>query len=211
MLCGMNVRVVRRTQAERREATQAALLNAAVEVLLEEGYARLTTRRVAERAGVSQGILMHYFPTKSAFLVEAFRHVVAQIADDVLARIDLSDLRDAQRRDRLLDQGWAVHKGPAFQAAMELWSAARTDPELRRELRSLQYDIARIVVENAQTLLPEESADPRFIDWIDTVLALLRGLAMLQPVADPELLDQRWQALKRQLLDAFDALQLRGS
>ena len=45
----------RRTHAERRETTRLALLDAAVACLIEDGYAALTTRKVAERAGVSQG------------------------------------------------------------------------------------------------------------------------------------------------------------
>ena len=70
----------RRTQAERRAATRAALLQAAIDTLVEEGYAAMTTRRVAERAGVSQGTQMHYFPTKTAFVGEALRHLAERIA-----------------------------------------------------------------------------------------------------------------------------------
>jgi AcrR family transcriptional regulator len=53
--------VQRRTQAERRESTRTALLDAAVECLIDEGYAAVTTRGVAERAGVSQGAQQHHF------------------------------------------------------------------------------------------------------------------------------------------------------
>ena len=45
---------------------QAALLDAAIESLIDDGYAAMTTRRVSERAGVSQGAQQHYYPTKSA-------------------------------------------------------------------------------------------------------------------------------------------------
>jgi AcrR family transcriptional regulator len=43
----------RRTQDERRAATSGALLDAALACLLDDGYAGLTTRRVAAPAGVS--------------------------------------------------------------------------------------------------------------------------------------------------------------
>jgi AcrR family transcriptional regulator len=46
---------VRRTQAMRTEETRAALLDATIELLGEVGYAALTTREVAARAGVSRG------------------------------------------------------------------------------------------------------------------------------------------------------------
>ena len=69
----------RRTQAERRAATRSALLDAALACLVEEGYANLTTRNVAERAGVSQGTQMHYFPTRARFVAEAVRHVAFKL------------------------------------------------------------------------------------------------------------------------------------
>ncbi len=45
-----------------------AILQAAVRVLMEEGAARFTTARVAERAGVSVGSLYQYFPNKASIL-----------------------------------------------------------------------------------------------------------------------------------------------
>jgi AcrR family transcriptional regulator len=46
----------------------AAILEAAVRVLAEEGAHRFTTARVAERAGVSVGSLYQYFPNKASIL-----------------------------------------------------------------------------------------------------------------------------------------------
>jgi len=46
----------------------AAVLEAAIQVLTQEGAQRFTTTRVAERAGVSVGSLYQYFPNKAAIL-----------------------------------------------------------------------------------------------------------------------------------------------
>ncbi len=54
-------------QARSNELVQA-ILQAAVQVLAEEGAQRFTTARVAERAGVSIGSLYQYFPNKAAIL-----------------------------------------------------------------------------------------------------------------------------------------------
>jgi AcrR family transcriptional regulator len=56
---------IRRTQEERRAATRGALLDATIDCLVEYGYHGVTTSRVAERAGVSRGAQVHYFPTKT--------------------------------------------------------------------------------------------------------------------------------------------------
>ena len=52
----------------RSEATVEAILEATIQVLVSAGKGRLTTTRVASRAGVSVGTLYQYFPNKSALL-----------------------------------------------------------------------------------------------------------------------------------------------
>lgn len=56
----------------RSQATCAAILEATVQVLVQQGADRLTTTRVAERAGASVGTLYQYYPNKAA-LNEAVR------------------------------------------------------------------------------------------------------------------------------------------
>ncbi len=78
----------RRTQAERRATTRAALLDAALDCLVQDGYAGLTTRNVADRAGVSQGTQMHYFPTRAEFVAEAVRHVAVKLVHELREQDD---------------------------------------------------------------------------------------------------------------------------
>jgi AcrR family transcriptional regulator len=54
-------------------ATRTALLDAAAAVMLEEGYAAVSTRRVAERAGVNNGLVSYYFGTLDSLFIELFR------------------------------------------------------------------------------------------------------------------------------------------
>ncbi|MGA7107995.1 MAG: TetR/AcrR family transcriptional regulator [Terracidiphilus sp.] len=60
----------------RSTASVEAILKATIQVLLRFGKERLTTSRVAARAGVSVGTLYQYFPNKSALLRAALqRHM----------------------------------------------------------------------------------------------------------------------------------------
>jgi AcrR family transcriptional regulator len=65
-----NPRISTRKQPRQARSTElvAAVLQAAAQVLAEEGIQRFTTARVAERAGVSVGSLYQYFPNKASIL-----------------------------------------------------------------------------------------------------------------------------------------------
>src|SRR5262249_48409577 len=58
---------------ERSRATVEALLEATADILVREGYATLTTNRIAERAGVNIASLYQYFPGKDAIVAELRR------------------------------------------------------------------------------------------------------------------------------------------
>ena len=55
-----------------------AMLDAAEDVLREEGYGALTSRRVAERTGVKQRLIYYYFTTMDELIVETFRRMKAR-------------------------------------------------------------------------------------------------------------------------------------
>ena len=64
----------------RSTASVSAILEATVQVLLDVGKERLTTTRVAQRAGVSVGTLYQYFPNKSALLQAVLRNHLESVA-----------------------------------------------------------------------------------------------------------------------------------
>ena len=73
--------VKRRTQAERSEATRAALVEAARALFGAEGYAAVGTTALARAAGVSRGALYHQFADKA----ELFAAVVEVVEEDLVA------------------------------------------------------------------------------------------------------------------------------
>jgi AcrR family transcriptional regulator len=67
----------------RSTASVDAILDATIQVLLNVGKERLTTTRVALRAGVSVGTLYQYFPNKSALLQAVLRRHLAAVVQAV--------------------------------------------------------------------------------------------------------------------------------
>ncbi len=74
----------RKTPVQARSAASvSAILEATVQVLQEVGKERLTTTRVAARAGVSVGTLYQYFPNKSALLRAVLEEHLGEVAGAV--------------------------------------------------------------------------------------------------------------------------------
>jgi AcrR family transcriptional regulator len=67
----------------RSVASVDAILEATIQVLLQVGKERLTTTKVAQRAGVSVGTLYQYFPNKSALLKSALRRHLDEVAEAI--------------------------------------------------------------------------------------------------------------------------------
>ena len=86
------------------------------------------------RAGVSRGALTHHFTTKADLVLAAVDHLYEEFSESVRkAAAELPD--DPAARIRLgVELIWERFHGPLFVASMELWTAARTDPELRAAL-----------------------------------------------------------------------------
>lgn len=190
-----------RTQAERREATRTALLDATIGSLVEHGYANTTTARVAELAGVSRGAQIHYFASKAAMVAAAIEHLAGKRIEEL--REPLHELAHTPDRvERLLDVLWESHRGEIFDATLELWVAARTDPELHEHLASLERNVARAVIQLCTDVLPDEAARPDYRDDLMTALATIRGLALLRLAGadNPATLTRRWRAARKRLV-----------
>jgi AcrR family transcriptional regulator len=85
---------------ERSRSTVDALLEATARVLLNEGYDRASTNRIAEVAGVSIGSLYQYFPSKEALVAGVIdRHTqqVSQVTRNAVVKMAASPIEVAAR------------------------------------------------------------------------------------------------------------------
>jgi AcrR family transcriptional regulator len=188
------------TQAERRAATRAALLDAVIDCIVDVGYANTTTRMIAERAGVTAGAQAHYFATKSDLVAEAVQRLATQICDEILEQAPRGGRPSRAQLERYLDDVWRLHCGPLFQAAMDLWAAARTDRELRTSLHRAQRSISARFAEVAAQLVGQPTVDQSLAKAITADLAAIRGIAMLRGVSEQDA-DALWRSTRPQLVD----------
>jgi AcrR family transcriptional regulator len=186
----------RMTRAEQRVATRTAILDAAGECLVEDGYAALTTRRIAERAKVAQSTLMHHFPTREALLVETVSQLAMHVADDALDGLDLTAVEGPEQREFLLDQVWRAFTTPQALAAAQLWFASWSEPELAEALRELEERLMEILLAAATAVVPDFVEEPVFPALVDTGASVIRGLVMAIPVSGRDAVEERWQAIR---------------
>jgi AcrR family transcriptional regulator len=67
------------TKTSSRSAAEKALLDAAERLLVDIGYARITTRRVAEEAGVNHGLVHYYFGSNENLMVRALERFTERL------------------------------------------------------------------------------------------------------------------------------------
>lgn len=63
------------------------LVDAAIAVIHEEGFNHATVARIARRAGISSGMVHHYFTDKDDLLFATMRHLLAELRTDAVARL----------------------------------------------------------------------------------------------------------------------------
>src|SRR3954452_1189559 len=101
----------RRNQAQRSAATRAALLDAALECLVEDGFANTTTARVAERAGVSRGAHLHHFQTRATLVAAAADHLTRRRGEHLMEAVEALPTGPA-RITQGLDLIWDSYNHP---------------------------------------------------------------------------------------------------
>jgi AcrR family transcriptional regulator len=190
----------RRTQAERRASTRRALLDATLEVLIEVGYAGLTTSQVVARAGVTRGAQAHYFATKADLVVQALRHLTDRLVEEMVSQPVRSVQGEKEQYETLLNRLWEIFAGPASTALTELFVASRTDPELREHLNRFDREVSRSLADVALTVAPTFSERHDAQALLVTAIATIRGLWLLRAVASDRQIRRYWPAARDQLL-----------
>jgi len=156
------------SQAERRAATRARLIEAARELFVERGYEDTSTESILEAAGLSRGAMYHHFATKR----DVFEAVFEQVSDEAIA----GALRAASRAGSPLDElvggclGWLrevrrpgvaailIEQGPAVLG----WKRAR-DLEAKTSLGLMTRSLER-AVEAGQVEVPSLQLAARILN-----------------------------------------------
>jgi AcrR family transcriptional regulator len=156
------------TKTTARSAAEEALLDAAERLLVDVGHAGITTRRLAEAAGVNNGLVHYYFGSNEALLVRALerftRRLVARHRELYAAEVPFVEKwRTAMRylvgEDATYEKIW-----------LELQALAWNRPELRAHLAEVNAEW--------QAVLTEAFEQPRREHGIEMPLDALVSLVL---------------------------------
>jgi AcrR family transcriptional regulator len=166
----------RRTQLERRNETQAAILNTSIRLLAEQGYARFSASRVAALAGVSRGAQEHYYPKKSDLIAAATQHAMREAVAHARSLAQTATKSPDPVAKFLADSEHFFFR-PVFCAMIEIMIAARSDRALARRVNPIVQD-ARQALNGIWTDTLDASGYPRenAQQFIELTHYLLRGV-----------------------------------
>ena len=155
-----------------------AILHASAEVFAELGYARTTTNKIAERAGVSVGSLYQYFPNKDAILFELLQqhHAEAhEVLEGALARLADPNTTIKEGIRHLMTDLVALHQAnPALTKALS-FAVLRQSPVIE-ELHKNKDD--QLFLEDVASTLSQRS-DVRVGDYPSMALVLGQATGQL--------------------------------
>ena len=172
-------------QAQKSAMTRDAILDAALVCFIEIGYADTTTAKIADRAKVSRGAMLHHFPSKTELIQASVEHLHNKLIDlyaDSIKKVT-ADLDLDERNRRGLRGYWNYLSSDLFTAHHELCVAGRTDTELRDILQGAmkRFDEQRIAAN--KELFPEwATRGELYALAMDITMYMMEGMAVSQIV-----------------------------
>ena len=155
-----------------RSWTRASIVAATEALIREQGFAKLTSRMVAARAGLKPPLIHYYFNTMDDLYVEVFRQG---------AEADLARLNAALESDRPLRALWMVSCDPkSTRFIIEFMALANNNDAIRSEITLYAEKRRRFQADAIARHLAERGETPKIDPLVTAVLMenVARGLVL---------------------------------
>ena len=193
----------RRTQAERRAHSRAALLEAAIECLARQGYAGTTIGQVVAAAGLSNGAMWRHFRSKADLMAAAVLQAEESL---LLGEVEAASAHatTAERIDAAITFLWDHARRPSFQALLEHIRASRADDALREAMSASDPSAAAMFFDAfARVAGAEVAADPEFERKVRTIGLALYGAALTDGLRAPHASSRVLEEMKQLARELF--------
>ena len=202
----------RRTQQERTAVMRARLLDATLELIIEEGWSNTSTQKICQRAGVSRGAQTHHFPTRESLLIASVREIVNRHQRHIDAKLEQSETRFTL--EDFFEFLWdATFNDDLLTIWVEAMVAARTDPALAavaRDTDQTAITAMKGIAGRSMSTMPcvADDSGATVADLIELTIYLLRGMVVQAGVHRGDAEDRRrlfevWRRLIGPRLSGF--------
>lgn len=174
-----------RTNGNGESDTRERVISAAVECIIDLGFYRgSSTNEIARRAGVTWGVIQHYFGNREglmlAVLEDGASHMVETVEE---ARIDGST--SVERMSQLIDVFSAHYARPDYLASLQVLLNMDHDPRTSAEVRRTMQEVAERSNTHVRRLL-RDALGPAANrpELATTIFLLIRGFGLSQQLLD---------------------------
>ncbi len=170
-----------RTQA-RGDRTRAAIIDETVRCVNEEGFAAASANHIADRAGVTWGVIQYHFGDRNGLLSAVVTHGFQRFRSAIDA-IAVPEGPDHDRVVAVVEAAWTAFADPDSRASLEILIATRAgrDPTQTAELVAMGREMRKL----GRVLVGKASAERADASVVGEVLwAALRGLVFAQILSD---------------------------
>lgn len=192
----------RRSHAERSQATQQDLIDAAIRVIAERGLAGASAFEIAKAAGVTPGALQHHFPSKNELILRAALELVRSDDRDGAATVWPSPDRPLPERAlAAVQSAWkTVYGRPNYVTMWSIFMACRTDEDLLAAM-ALEREALRVrMAAGFLQAFPELRDAPGCAGFVNLVFSALRGMGVQEMFRPPATLSGEQRKMLAELV-----------
>ncbi len=161
------------------------LMDATIASIHQDGFQDATVARISRRAGLSVGLVNHYFDGKDDLLASTMQMLVDLTLADVEGGIDPNDPPERQLVDF-----WQGHFAPGQRSpeAISAWLSFYAQVPEREAFAHIQHNYDQALLELLRPILRELVPSQRVEGIAQTLIALMYGL-WLRHANDPDNVD----------------------
>ncbi|WP_010322251.1 transcriptional regulator BetI [Marinobacterium stanieri] len=165
-----------------KDTRKQQLIDAAMESIAELGMQNTTIVSISKRAGLSSGIISHYFGGKQGLIEAALRHLLDQLGRELRVRMANHDGTPEKRLNCIIESNFSEFQRSALAAKtwLSFWARAMHEPGLKRLQQinnarlysNLRYSFAQVMAPDEATAAARQTA--AMIDgfWLRSALSL---------------------------------------
>ncbi len=109
------------------DSTRARVIDAAIACILDEGFYRASSNKIAKQAGVTWGVIQYHFGTREALMLAVHEQGVGEL-DRCLVEAEISGDTLEARLTSFVGALWAYYRRPEFLAYMQVMLNLSHDP-----------------------------------------------------------------------------------